>query len=102
MNNQKWADYIITAVSETSSGIITHIQIGQDSYGSNPAVTSKPISYAINLLNAGKSIVTVHKDSMNKYRKGGNVKSHTIAGTDYLRSDPNQTTKDNLSNLPKF
>lgn len=105
MNNEIWAEYIITEVSE-NNGVITHVHIGEDSYAWNPAVRTEPVSYVINLLNKNKDmiIVTVHKDKNRTgvYQKGAKVKVHSFNGKDYLKSSLNDSTLDNLDNLPRF
>ena len=98
----KWADFLIFAVryNEKHSHIIkvkTYIDTGdglKDSYiESRNTVISK--------LKKGKEYCTIRKKNGN-WTKGEKVHKVVVNDKEYIRTDKNETEKDNLGNLPEF
>lgn len=55
----------------------------------------------INLIKGGITFVTVYKEGIN-FRRGEDVRIVRINNIEYIRTDNNNTTKDNLGNLPEY
>ena len=98
----KWADYLVIAVQYGSnSDSITNVKVKAD-YGDTTGDTEiKSKSSVVSMIKKGTTFITsLLKDG--KYQKGENVSVFTYEGTDYIRSDKNETQKDNLENLQTF
>jgi hypothetical protein len=95
----KTADYLISGVWKDSEKRITHVLLhtmtGENSWGFGQKTSELQ---AINLLKEGKIIKTViwqYPDWEIRVRVTYVLRN----GKEYLRSDPNASTKDNLDNL---
>lgn len=98
MNNEKWADYIITHVKKDLNGRIASVLIGQDSISGNTVSTiQKSKDDVINIIKSGKKVIT----SKHGF-KGANVEIFIVNSIEYLRTDPNCLDFDNLDKLPTF
>jgi len=98
----KWADYLVIAVHYgLNTDSIESVKIRAD-YGDklgNPEIKTK--SSVVSMIKKGTTFITAPVEN-SEYQKGKNVSVYTYEGTDYLRSDKNETPKDNLENLPSF
>jgi hypothetical protein len=99
----KWADYCISAVRFNSRH--THIdrvriypddgeKLGTSSEASRPDV--------ISAIRDGKTFVTIFKNTKGTWDKGQSVFIVKIAGDEYIKTVRDNTTVDNLDNLPEF
>jgi len=100
--SDKWADFLISAVEYTESPhhisrVAMRLDRG-DKVGS-PAEMSR--SAVMAWIDAGYSVTTIYaKDK--KWNKGADVRIVTREGKRYIRTDADNTTEDNLGNLPSF
>lgn len=95
----KWADYVITGKREDQTKI-THVERRVDNGGSLGVATTVSRQTVVNDIKINKKthVTAYRKDG--KWQKGEDVRVVTVNGVDYLRTDANQTPKDNLDNLP--
>jgi hypothetical protein len=97
-----WADYRVIAVHYgLNTDSIESVKVRAD-YGDklgNPETKTK--SSVVSMIKNGTTFIT-DPGKNGYYQKGKNVSVYTYEGTDYLRSDKNETPKDNLENLPTF
>ena len=53
-------------------------------------------------ISSGYAYCTIFKGNDSNWKKGQDVHKISIKGNEYIRTDKNQTEKDNLENLPEF
>lgn len=56
----------------------------------------------MSLMQEGKQFMTIHRNPEGKYRKGQKISVIRVKGIEYLRTDQNQTEKDQLEDLPEY
>lgn len=101
----KWADYCIAAKQmDTNNVRIVKVRVFPDlgdGLGS-PEVWLR--SQVVTALENNKTFVTTppSRNEPGKVVRGEDVHVVEINGTKYIRTDRNQTTSDNLGNLPDF
>jgi hypothetical protein len=98
----KWADYLISAVryDGDNSHIIkvkTHVDTGD---GVDKPFEEKRET-VISKLKNGKEYCTIIKKDGN-WKRGQMVHIVQVKGNEYIRTDKNETDKDNLGSLPEF
>lgn len=99
----KWADYLISAVRYNAEhSHIVQVKQHQDSGDSVKASTIVPRSTVVANLKARTTYMTIYKDNDGKWKKGEEVIIKPVEGTEYITTDPNETKKDNLGELPEF
>ncbi len=101
----KWADYLISEVryTETSttkhiSQVKVHIDKG-DSIGISSIWTRQDVMNALDLEN---TFLTITKNMEGEWTKGAGVKKIWEYNNWYIKTLKDNTTKDNLENLPEF
>lgn len=96
--NQKWADFIITAIKE-DHGVIIAVKLGIDD-GEHKIRDIKEFSKAvvIKLLNDGEEIFTAYKKG-GVFYKGESVKAYDF---EHFRTKSNDKAFDNLDKLERF
>lgn len=97
----KWADYLISAVKYNFEhtriiDVKRHLDRGETLERGN--IVSRNI--VANDLRKGLRYKTIHRSQDNKWEIGEDVR--IISGTDFITTDPNSTTRDNLGELPEF
>jgi hypothetical protein len=99
----KWADYCISAVRYNSTGNhIEKVQVCED-YGKTLGNFEEWLrSNVISSLANNKTFVTLLMNEGGSYSRGVDVHEVDVNGTKYIRTDKDQTTQDNLGNLPTF
>lgn len=99
MNGKKSADHIITGIREGDNGRVESVLIGEDPiYGNQVKTDIKTREYVVNLIKNGKKVITSRANT-----EGASVHYYKESnGQEYLRTDPNCSSFDNLDNLPKF
>lgn len=98
----KWADYVITCVNLTSDGSkISTVGVHADSDTDLGVKQTWHRAQVVTALGNGSTFVTATLNSEKKWTKGATVQSYTTkTGETYIRTDANQTAKDNLGSLP--
>jgi len=99
----KWADYGISRVRYNKERThIEKVEVWEDKGDSlsGPEVWSR--LQVVSTIDEGKTFVTVPRTGEGKWRKGEDVRVITIRGSKYIRTDRNETAKDNLGNLEEF
>ena len=89
----KWADYLVSAVRFNAHG--THID-SLRCHAYNDTSAGPPQTFK-----AGKTFVTVTRDSAGDFRLGQRIQSVTLT-YEYLKTRPDSVISDNLDELPKF
>lgn len=98
----KWADYLIFTVryNEKHSHIIKVKTYTDSGNGlKDPYIENRDT--VISKLKKGNEYCTIRKRN-GDWAKGEKVHKIVIKGKEYIRTDKNETEKDNLGNLPEF
>lgn len=106
---KKWADKVIVAVhysdSSESNRIIESLKV-RDDEGDKLGIDEKTLSRedVISDINKGISYVTAYKskDSEKTYDKGKEVIVYTVKSKDYIKTERNEKTEDNLDGIEEF
>ena len=98
----KWADYLIVRVRyDNDHSRIVKVKclpdLGDDT--GDPIFRSR--DKVIQTIEDGVTYITVYEKDQ-KWSKGANVGVITVEGTEFIRTDGNQTKADNLGKLPEF
>ena len=99
----KWADYCISAVSyDEKHSHINKLRVHEcfEKGIATGAVWKREI--VVSKIEDGCSFITVKKGTGGKWMPGEDVRKIRINHTDYVRTDNNSSTSDNLSSLPEF
>ena len=56
----------------------------------------------VSLMNSGKQFMTIFRSPEGKYRKGLKISVIQVDGAEFIRTDQEETGKDQLENLPEF
>jgi len=101
MSENKWADFVISAVKKGSSlGRITQVQVHKDlgeSLG-NPEIIDKMV--VAHNIKKGKKYITIFKISETNWKPGEYVRAFVKDGEAFIRTDDNKVNLDNLGTLP--
>ena len=101
MRENRWADFVITAVKRgPTSGKISQVQIHKD-YGNSlspPEIVDKMV--IAHNIKKGKKYITVFKISNTNWKPGDYVRAFVKDGEAFIRSDDNKVGLDNLGTLP--
>lgn len=99
----KWADYGIHAVRynipRTHIDRVRAMPDNGESFGSTVEMARTEV---ISAIKRGVTFVTIIKDGDGKWKLGAKVFVVTINGAEYIKTVNDNTTKDNLENLPEF
>ena len=101
MSENKWADFVISAVKRgSSSGRITQVQIHKDigKSLSNPEIVDKMV--IAHNIKKGKKYITAFKISETNWEPGEYVRAFVKDGEAFIRTDDNKVNLDNLGTLP--
>lgn len=98
----KWADYVIVAANRADDNSRISIVRRRPYLGEklgDPTIETR--TEIIASIKDGKSHVTAYwKDK--HWVQGEDVRVVNLGGTDFIRTDRNETKADNLGSLPKF
>lgn len=99
----KWADYLISAVrfnaAETHIDKVRTHTDNDDKIG--PAVDIDR-STVVGRIESGYTFETIYKGSNGNWQRGKQVKIVVINGVKYIKTYADNTTRDNLDDLPRF
>lgn len=100
----KWADKLIVAVRYNSQH--THIDFVQARKDLGDKLDEKVETLArqtvISQIKAGTSFATAVRGSDGKWASGAPVQIIRVSGVEYLKTVADNTTRDNLGELPEF
>jgi len=100
---EKWADYGIHSVKYNASH--THIDRVRampdngDNFGDTCELTREEV---VSHIKNGVTFITIIKNSEGKWSKGQPVHIINVNGTEYIKTEDNNSEADNLENLPEF
>lgn len=98
----KWADYLISEVRyDSKKDHIIRVKSHEDKDTSVGSAFEETRSSVVDKLKIGNTYCTIVKAS-GKWSRGSDLHVVKVGGTEYIRTDKNQTAKDNLGNLPEF
>ena len=99
----KWADYCISAVRFNAKHThIDQVERRPDNGESLGAASEASRETVVADLKRGITYVTIFKNASSQWIKGKTVFAVRINGTDYIKTVADNTTKDNLDDLPEF
>ncbi|MDP8269676.1 MAG: DUF3892 domain-containing protein [Candidatus Tenebribacter davisii] len=99
----KWADYLISAVRyDSSQEKIEFVKTHEDKGNNLGTEQKESLAKVVSNIEKGYTYCTITKSKDNEWNKGENVHVVVVDGSKYIRTDNNNTEKDNLENLPKF
>lgn len=98
----KWADYLISAVRFNEAGthivkVKVHVDNG-DTVGASSEMTRQDV---ISKIDDNITFATIYNNS-GQWKLGAKVKTVTIGGVRYIKTYADDTTADNLEDLPVF
>lgn len=99
----KWADYLISGVRYDKNHeyiVVVEVRPDEDTKVGNPTQCERKEIVAH--LKKRVTYITIYKDKEGKWSKGATVDIITVNGKEFIRTDKNQTPKDNLENLPEI
>ena len=98
----KWADYGISAVQyDIEKTRINKVKVHEDEGDTIGVAAIWLRSDVISSLENNETFVTIIKGSDGKWKKGEDVRIVKINNINYIRTDRNQKSSDNLGNLPE-
>lgn len=101
--SQKWADWLISAVSYNAAGThIESVKIHEDKGDKVGTAVTVPREEVVRLLGLGQSASTIVKGEGSNWIRGAEVRAVVIDGQTYIRTDADATKADNLGKLPTF
>ena len=95
---EKWADYLISSVRRDSYGVVIEVMLHADKGDVISKIGIKTKDDIISLLKKGKTVCTILW-GYPKWNKGAKVDYVNNSNGEYLRTNRNNTDKDNLDNL---
>lgn len=100
---EKWADYLISAVSYNAAEThIENVRVHKDEGDNLGSASVWKRSSVVENLDAGYSFMTITKGNDGKWYQGAKVSIVTVSGVKYIRTDADATPEDNLGSLPRF
>jgi len=103
MAEEKWADYLISAVRYNSAGThIDKVQVHEDKGEKVGPPSTWERTKVVSSLEANYTFMTITESSNSEWQRGAEVDIVTINGTKYIRTDADATEEDNLGALPRF
>ena len=99
----KWADYLISAVRfNTAETHIDKVRTHTDNDDSIGSAVDIERSTVVSRIEAGNTFETIYQGNDGKWQRGKRVKVVVINGTKYIKTYADDTTRDNLDDLPQF
>jgi len=99
----KWADYCVSAVQydETHTKIVS-VRAFKDTGDKLTDESTYSRQTVVDAIEQGTSLATITKSSDNKWQKGQPIIAVSINNAKYIKTTSDNTTRDNLENLPEF
>ncbi len=100
----KWADFLVSAKRMSNDNSkISLLKVHKDSNENYGPPFEETRSVVISNIERGNHYMTMFKNpSTGKMDKGATINVILTPSGKFLRTDKNQTSKDNLENLPDF
>lgn len=100
----KWADYLIAEVRYNAAGthidkVRGYVDDGGDSVGASMEKTRQTV---VSELKSGTTFCTIFKGDNGKWKQGAAVIIDVVDGTEYIKTKPDNTKRDNLGDLPTY
>ncbi len=97
------ADYYIEKVryNKDHSRIIW-VSVREDSSKKLSGAYNMVRKRIMSLMHDGKQFMTIFRNDEGKYRKGQKILLISVKGNEFIRTDADQTEKDQLENLPEY
>lgn len=100
---EKWADYGIEEKRmDSTNSHIEKVKVRPDNGDTLGQISIWKREKIVSKLEDGTTFVTILKNDKGNYNKGENVEIVSVKGKKYIRTDKNDTEKDNLGELPDF
>lgn len=101
----KWADYLISEVRYAETATTKHISSVKvhddkgDKVGSSTVWTRQDV---INAIDSKNTFCTITKTEKGEWKKGAMIEKIQISNEWFIKTERDNTKKDNLENLPEF
>jgi len=98
----KWADYLISAVRyNTENTRIVKVELRKDTGDKAIDAGESTRSEIVSNIKQGTTYITIYKGN-DGWKKGEDVRIKKVGENEFITTDPNETTRDNLGKLPEF
>lgn len=99
---EKWADFLISAIRYSADEThIERVRVHEDLGDKVGSPRESLRTEVVKNIKSGKTYVTCFK-SEEKWKKGQDVHIIKVGNEEFIRTDKNQESSDNLENLPTF
>jgi len=99
----KWADYLISAVRFNAAEThIDRVRTHTDNDDSIGSAVEMERTTVVSRIEAGYTFETIYRSTDGKWQRGKRVKIIVINGIKYIKTYADNTTRDNLDDLPQF
>ena len=101
----KWADYLISSVRYVETATtkhISHVKVHVDNDNTFGHPKERKRQDVINAIDLKSTFCTITKNTNGDWSKGALVEKMQIFGDWYIKTEKDNTTKDNLGALPEF
>ena len=104
MADEKWADYLISAVRYNKEKThIEKVKVHVDNGSSVGKASDKTRQDVVDLIKKKKTFLTIYKkDSNENWSKGKDVIIVRVKDEDFIKTESNNKKEDNLENLPEY
>jgi hypothetical protein len=100
----RWADYLISAVRFNAADThIDRVRLHRDNGDTVGEPQDASRATVVQALERGTTFITMFWNAIdNNWKKGAEVRTVTVDGVKYIRTDADRTKKDNLDRLPRY
>ncbi len=102
---EKWAEYLISEVKYVETTTTKHISQVKVHVDTGDKVADSKIwsrQDVINAIDLKSTFMTITKAPDGNWKKGAEVIKILVNNVHYIKTEPDNTTKDNLGSLPEF
>ncbi len=97
------ADFYIEKVRYNKNHTrIVWVSVREDSSNKLSGAYNMVRKKMLSLMGEGKQFMTIFRNPEGKYRKGQKITMIKVKGADYIRTDLDETEKDQLKDLPEY
>lgn len=99
----KWADYLVSAVRFNTAGThIDKVRTHTDNGDNVGQAVEMDRSTVVSRIEGGYTFETIYKNADGTWHEGRLIKVVVINGVKYIKTYADNTTRDNLDDLPQF